>query len=102
MIMKPAQPSAGCPTNPCCPLSAHGVTPGQSLTASSTSELEARYVWIPYHATAINPRMMAGTLAPSTPKGMRAATGYGVSVAWLGLATRLHRKYTMTMPTSSA
>ncbi len=47
---------------------------------------------MPYQATAIRPRMMAGMLAPSTPKELRHTTGYGTPACWLGLATRLHRK----------
>src|SRR4051812_16990244 len=57
---------------------------------------------MPYQATAISPRMIAGMLAPSTPNGLRHTTGYGTPACWLGLATRLHRKYTMVMPTNSA
>ena len=57
---------------------------------------------MPYHATAINPRMMAGMFAPSTPNDARQITGYGVPVAWLGLATRLQNTCTITMPTSKA
>ena len=57
---------------------------------------------MPYQATAIRPRMMAGMFAPSTPKEIRDATGYGVPVACEGRATRLHRKYTMVIPTSNA
>ncbi len=30
---------------------------------------------MPYQATAIRPRMIAGTFAPSTPNGIREATG---------------------------
>ena len=37
---------------------------------------------MPYQATAIRPRMMAGMFAPRTPKEIREATGYGVPVAW--------------------
>ena len=47
---------------------------------------------MPYQATAIRPRMMAGTLAPSTPNTDRQITGYGTPVTWLGLATRLQKK----------
>ena len=72
------------------------------MIASNTNATDARYVWMPYQATAINPRMMAGIFAPSTPNEIRDATGYGVPVACDGRATRLHRKYTMVMPTSSA
>ncbi|XQU68672.1 hypothetical protein OJJOAM_001403 [Cupriavidus sp. H18C1] len=57
---------------------------------------------MPYHATAIRPRITAGMLAPSTPNEARQITGYGVPVTWLGLATRLQKNCTMTMPTSSA
>ena len=57
---------------------------------------------MPYQATAIRPRMMAGMFAPSTPNALRQMTGYGTPVAWLGRATRLQRKYTIVMPTSSA
>ena len=47
---------------------------------------------MPYQATAIRPRMMAGTFAPSTPNAARLITGYGTPVTWLGLATRLQKK----------
>src|SRR6478736_7240 len=57
---------------------------------------------MPYQATAINPRMIAGMFAPNTPNEIRDATGYGVPVACDGRATRLHRKYTMVMPTNNA
>ena len=57
---------------------------------------------MPYQATAISPRMIAGMFAPNTPNEIRDATGYGVPVAWLGRATRLHRKYTIVIPTSNA
>src|SRR6476661_1573244 len=54
---------------------------------------------MPYQATAIRPRMMAGMLAPRTPKTERQITGYGTPVRWLGLATRLQKNRTMVMPT---
>src|SRR6478736_5628084 len=57
---------------------------------------------MPYQATAINPRMIAGMFAPSTPNEIRDATGYGVPVACDGRATRLHRKYTIVIPTNNA
>ena len=57
---------------------------------------------MPYQATAMRPRMMAGMLAPRTPNTLRQITGYGTPVAWLGLATRLQKKLTMTMPISNA
>ena len=47
---------------------------------------------MPYQATAISPRMIAGMFAPSTPNDIREITGYGMPVAWLGRATRLQRK----------
>ena len=46
--------------------------------------------------------MIAGMFAPLTPKIARLITGYGTPVTWLGLATRLQKTCTMTMPTSSA
>src|SRR6476661_7184543 len=57
---------------------------------------------MPYQATAINPRMIAGMFAPNTPNEIRDATGYGVPVACDGRATRLHRKYTIVIPTNNA
>jgi hypothetical protein len=36
---------------------------------------------MPYHATAIKPRMIAGMLAPRTPNTLRQITGYGTPVA---------------------
>ena len=57
---------------------------------------------MPYQATAISPRMIAGMFAPNTPNEIRDATGYGVPVACDGRATRLHRKYTIVIPTSNA
>jgi hypothetical protein len=36
--------------------------------------------------------MIAGMFAPSTPNATREITGYGVPVAWLGRATRLHSR----------
>src|ERR1700712_6045277 len=93
MIMKAIQPSVDRPANPCSDLSAHGASPGQILTASSTRALDARNVWMPYHATAMSPRMMAGTLAPSTPNTDRQITGYGTPAVCDGLATRLQKKY---------
>src|ERR1700709_2246662 len=77
MIMNAIQPRVERPANPCSDLSAHGASPGQILMASSTRALDARNVWMPYQATAIRPRMMAGTLAPRTPNGIREATGEG-------------------------
>jgi hypothetical protein len=47
---------------------------------------------MPYQATAMAPRMMAGTLAPRTPKTVRQMTGYGTPVSCDGLATRLQKK----------
>jgi hypothetical protein len=49
-------------------------------------------VWMPYQATAIAPRMMAGTFAPRTPKTVRQIAGYGTPVSCDGLATRLQKK----------
>ncbi len=46
--------------------------------------------------------MMAGMLAPSTPNTLRQITGYGTPVAWLGLATRLQKTLTITMPINNA
>ena len=46
--------------------------------------------------------MIAGMFAPNTPNEIRDATGYGVPVACDGRATRLHRKYTIVIPTSNA
>ncbi len=54
---------------------------------------------MPYQATAMSPRMMAGTLAPSTPNTERQMTGNGTPVRWQGLATRLQKNSTMEMPT---
>ena len=48
----------------------------------------------------MQPRMMAGMLAPRTPKIARLITGYGTPVTWLGLATRLQNAMTMRMPTT--
>lgn len=62
----------------------------------------ARNVCTPYQATAMRPRMTAGMLAPRTPNTARLMTGYGTPVFWLGLATRLQKTWTMTMPTTSA
>ncbi|MGF6937554.1 hypothetical protein OKW41_006716 [Paraburkholderia sp. UCT70] len=56
---------------------------------------------MPYHATAIRPRITAGTFAPSTPKVARHATGYGTPFSWLGFAIRLHSTFTSVMPISS-
>ncbi|MCY1235111.1 hypothetical protein D9M72_477150 [compost metagenome] len=67
-----------------------------------TSASEARKVWTPYQATAIRPRMMAGMLAPLTPKTARLMTGYGTPVSWLGFATRLQKMLTITMPANRA
>ncbi len=53
---------------------------------------------MPYQATAIDPRKMAGMLAPRTPKGARQTTGNGTPATWLGFATRLTKYCTMTMP----
>ena len=48
---------------------------------------------MPYQATAIRPRMIAGMLAPSTPNTERQMTGYGTPGALAdGLATRLQKK----------
>ncbi len=47
---------------------------------------------MPYQATAIRPRMIAGTFAPSTPKTLRQITGYGTPVSCDGFATRLQKK----------
>ena len=43
--------------------------------------------------------MIAGMLAPSTPKTDRQITGNGTPVRWLGFATRLQKNSTMEMPT---
>jgi mRNA-degrading endonuclease toxin of MazEF toxin-antitoxin module len=43
--------------------------------------------------------MMAGMLAPLTPKLNREATGYGTAATCDGLATRLQKNCTMQMPT---
>ncbi len=57
---------------------------------------------MPYHATAMSPRIIAGTFAPSTPKVARHITGYGTPLTWLGFATRLQKTLTMLMPMMSA
>ena len=48
----------------------------------------------------MQPRMMAGMLAPFTPKMARLITGKGTPVTWLGFATRLQNTITMQMPTT--
>ena len=45
--------------------------------------------------------MIAGILAPLTPKQIRVVTGYGTPACWDGLATRLQSMLTATMPTNS-
>jgi hypothetical protein len=45
--------------------------------------------------------MIAGMFAPLTPNTLRQMTGYGTPVACDGFATRLQKKCTMPMPTSS-
>ena len=102
MIPNPIQPSNDNPANPYCAVSAYGANPGHNLIANNTNATDARYVWMPYQATAINPRMIAGMFAPNTPNEIRDATGYGVPVACDGRATRLHRKYTIVIPTNNA
>ncbi|SAL45967.1 hypothetical protein AWB72_04823 [Caballeronia concitans] len=74
---------------------------GTNFSTTITSALDARYVWMPYHATAISPRMTAGMFAPSTPKVARHATGYGTPATWLGFAMRLHSTFTSPMPIRS-
>src|SRR5689334_18881659 len=96
------QPSNGSPRNPYCRTSAYGMSAGKSLSSTTFSAADARYVWIPYQATAMSPRMIAGTFAPSTPNDARQITGYGTPVTWLGFATRLQKTCTMPMPTSNA
>ena len=75
MTMKATQPSADRPTKPCCDTSAYGARLGNMCSASTMKAAEARYVCTPYQATAISPRMIAGMLAPSTPKDARHTTG---------------------------
>ena len=75
--------------------------PGNRRRITIVRALEARNVWMPYHTTAIRPRIIAGMLAPSTPNESRQITGNGTAAFWLGRAIKLAKICTIQIPTSS-
>jgi hypothetical protein len=55
--MKPNQPKYDSPAKPCWAGSAYGANCGKNLIAMTTNAVDARYVWMPYQATAMRPRI---------------------------------------------